>query len=120
MKNQEETSYHASLLAYDCGLGKTLTTLLFIHQSARHKAKARAENATNEIFRATLLIVPAPSIDVWHADKDKFFGEELTLRQFYGNDRNISINQASTLITGDANDLQEYLNGLDPSNPKVS
>ena len=66
--------YHFSLIALDYGLGKTLSTLVFIISSTRERLRLNNlyPDDTKE-FKATLVVCPAGAIEVWHQDIEKFF-----------------------------------------------
>jgi SNF2 family DNA or RNA helicase len=121
MHLQEQKMYHFSLIALDCGLGKTLTTLVFIISSTKERLKTNAlypEDAKE--FRATLVVCPAGAIDVWYQDIEKFFpSKPVKIYQFYGTPKTVPGSRLSNLITT-VDELNSLLDGLDPTDPQVS
>jgi SNF2 family DNA or RNA helicase len=120
MHLQEQKMYHFSLLALDCGLGKTLSTLVFIISSTRERFSMNALYPDDaKRFRATLVICPAGAIDVWHQDIEKFFpNKPVKIYQFYGTTKTVPSNRLSNLITT-VDELNTLLKELDPTDPQV-
>lgn len=121
MHLQEQKMYHFSLIALDCGLGKTLSTLVFIISSTRARVRTNASYpAHTKEFRTTLVACPAGAIDVWHQDIEKFFPTKpVKIYQFYGTPKTVPSSRLSNLITT-IDELNTLLNGLDPTDPQVS
>lgn len=119
MRQQERRVCKASLIALDCGLGKTLAALLFIHCSNEER---RQYNLTHpqarQPYRATLVVVPGPSIEVWQKEIERFFPYNIVVRQYYGSAKLVSANRVSSII--EENDLATFLDGLDPMHYRVS
>lgn len=118
MRNQERSSYHASLLALDCGLGKTLTTLLFISQMNEEKRRYNLKYPEKaRPYRASLVVVPGPTVEIWQQDAARFYPNGLTIKQYYGTASNVSASRVSSLIENTK--LNDFLDSLDPSDYKV-
>ena len=118
---QEQKIYHFALVALDCGLGKTLTTLVFIISSTRERARHNALHPDKtKKFKATLVLCPADTIEVWHQNIEKFFPKKpLKIYQFYGTPKTVPASRLSNLIST-INELNIFLKDLDPLNPQVS
>lgn len=113
--------YRWGIIALDCGLGKTLSTLVHIITSTQHKFNYNALNPDDKkIFRATLVVCPAGAIEIWHADIEKFFPKgPLKIYQFFGTPKTVPNHRLSNLIQGGVDELNTFLNDLDPSDPQV-
>ena len=113
--------YHFSLIALDYGLGKTLSTLVFIISSTRERLRLNNlyPDDTKE-FKATLVVCPAGAIEVWHQDIEKFFPKKpMKIYQFYGTPKTVPSSRLSNLI-GTVDKLNTLLQGLDPTSPQVN
>jgi SNF2 family DNA or RNA helicase len=84
MKEQEAGPIKGGLLALDCGMGKTISTLMHITKQAEQvEAQVQAGKAVD--CRATLVLCPNSIVDVWYKEWRTFFQNVLYFRQFYGN-----------------------------------
>ena len=121
MHLQDSTIHQWSVLALDCGLGKTLSFLLFVVRSTQDKIKFNAlypEDA--EPYRATLVGMPASAIKVWLDDYRKFFNSYImTVKVFYASPSRVGAADRHMVIEPTTEDLNGYLETLDPADPKV-
>ena len=118
---QEQTLHAWSILALDCGLGKTITTLALIlkanHAKIEHNALYPDDQKT---YRASMVICPAGAIEIWYEDLKKFFPKgPLKIYQFYGTPKTIAPARLSSLIGTTTEELGAFLDGLDPADPQV-
>jgi SNF2 family DNA or RNA helicase len=78
---QEDGPIGGGLVADDCGVGKTVSTLTAIKVAAdRDKARAHAGEAIT--FRPTLILAPSIVVDVWFAECQPFF-PDLTMYRYF-------------------------------------
>jgi SNF2 family DNA or RNA helicase len=121
MYRQEQDAPHGSLIAKECGTGKTVSTLTLIAAAAQKTKLYNMANPSNpKPFRATLIVVPANSIEVWMADITKFFKNRLHVYQYYGSPSFVSADRQKVLICGQPeSELNPLLKKLDPNAIKV-
>ena len=83
---QEQTLYAWSILALDCGLGKTITALALILKANYAKIEYNALYPDDQkTYCASEVICPAGAIEIWYEDLKKFFPKgPLKIYQFYG------------------------------------
>lgn len=118
MQLQEDGPFGGGVLANDCGSGKTLTTLNLIAESTDRQTRDDGDDAK---YAPTLIICPAPSIDVWYKDWSTFFSDDITFYQFYGNKTSIKDKTRHPhLAPSTAEELVEFIKQMDPKDPKVS
>ncbi|KAH8803319.1 hypothetical protein F5884DRAFT_888529 [Xylogone sp. PMI_703] len=120
MHHQEQTTYRTSIIALDCGLGKILSSLLFVKSSNEAlQREMMSIPAQDRQYRATLVVVPAQSIEVWFTDKERFYPDSMPTYQFYGNSKKVTSRKSNYLIDGDGIELDKFLKELDPTDPKT-
>ena len=121
MKEQEAGSIKGGLLALDCGLGKTISTLMHITKQAEQvEAQAQAGKAVD--CRATLVVCPNSIVDVWYKEWRTFFQDVLYFRQFYGSatdDLDIARKEI-TLPSNAKTARKEILKAFPPTSPKTA
>jgi SNF2 family DNA or RNA helicase len=69
------------VVADDCGVGKTVSTLMAINVDADW-AKAKAQAGEAVAFRPTLILAPSIVVDVWFAECQRFFPDLVMYRYF--------------------------------------
>ncbi len=122
MYQQEESLVRSSIVALGCGLGKTLTSLLFLQATAREQERLHRELEDEDFeYRPTLLIVPGGAIHVWHEDIEKFYPNEFIVHQYYGSDvTTTNLRRKKTLLPRGHSSLNTLLEGMPRDDPKVS
>jgi SNF2 family DNA or RNA helicase len=120
MYAQEQCVLHSTIIGFECGTGKTVTSLGLVATSTTQKMSQAQDENSKVTYRPTLIICPAASIEVWHQDQQKFFSKTLVMHQFYGTAKSVSSARKSILIEGGSDQLNEFVKGLDPNDPKVS
>ncbi|KAI9882134.1 MAG: hypothetical protein M1823_006119 [Watsoniomyces obsoletus] len=79
MKNQERSDFKCGIIADDCGLGKTITSLSLI---------VRQDDEVNHDpifgYRPTLVVAPRPIVMEWLNDHERFFGRHVQVRLLMG------------------------------------
>jgi len=121
MRQRELVEPKCSILGLKNDLGKTVTSLAHILAASREDEKWNVEHLNEEqrVYRATLVLMPAPTIEVWRRDGAKFFPGQFTEYQLYGNPRSVGPEYLSSLLE-QAEDLKSMLKALDPTKPQVS
>jgi hypothetical protein len=120
---QEMDPVHATIIALACGIGKTLTTLLMIKITNERQRQAELDNPRDiQAYRATLVVCPGASVEVWLADIEKFFPGLFTIHQFYGTE--VSVTNPSRLkclvLPPTIGEFNRRCEALDPRDPQVS
>jgi SNF2-related domain len=85
MATQEKGPLKGGILALDCGLGKTITSLMHIAKQAE-QVEALSRLGFQADCRPTLILCPNSIVDVWYKEWRSFFQGVLHFRQFYGTD----------------------------------
>jgi SNF2 family DNA or RNA helicase len=121
MKIQEAGPIKGELLALDCGLGKTISTLIHITKQAEIiETQFQAGKAID--CRATLILCSNSIVDVWYKEWRTFFRNMLYFRQFYGsvtNDLNITRKEI-TLPSNTKIARKKILKAFPPINSKTT
>lgn len=76
---QEQDVIGGGIVADDCGVGKTVTTLTAILAAARRLESTAAAATT---FQPTLILAPSIVVDVWFAECQQFFPDLTMFRYF--------------------------------------
>ncbi|RDL30724.1 uncharacterized protein BP5553_10069 [Venustampulla echinocandica] len=119
MLMQELSVIRASILASDCGTGKTVTALGLVVAAAGAKETSNKGLDNPTPYRPTLIITPTQSIDVWYADMQKFYPDCLSMYQFYDTSHTVDSSRATFLIDPSAEELTAFLDKLDLADPKT-
>lgn len=80
--NQEQSPMRGSLLADDCGTGKTVIMLSVILEGARRAVRDHAAGSTGP-WKPTLIVTPPHVVDVWVDEVQRFFKSELPVWRYY-------------------------------------
>lgn len=79
---QESLPIRGSIIADDCGTGKTVIMLTTILEGARRAVRDAAAGARGP-WKPTLIIAPPHVVDVWVEEVTRFFASELDIWRFY-------------------------------------
>jgi SNF2 family DNA or RNA helicase len=80
---QERGPIGGSIVCDDCGTGKTIQMLVVIHEHLqRMKAEHVVGNPDNPRYRPTIVLAPAPVVDVWFEEINKWFPQLQAWRYF--------------------------------------
>lgn len=107
--NQEQSPMRGCLLAYNCGIGKTIIMLSVILEGARRAVKEHAAGSIGP-RKPTLIVAPPHVVDVWVDEVQRFFKSELTVWRSYGTkDRVTNKGMKARTLPGKAHDLVTWL-----------
>lgn len=117
----ESGPLHASLLANDVGVGKTITYLASIIMRVRRMAEAQSTGQQSCVFRPTLVMLPMPLIRQVFSECTRYFGRFISAYVYYGSpDRS---NEKEGLLKGSiirSRDLGRFMARMDTDSDKVA
>lgn len=124
MLNMEQSTIRASILAFDCGAGKTLSLLGLVvtrvlELRTEYHEKKLFFNEDVGLFAPTLVVCPAASITVWEDEVNKCFPGVITVYKFYSTRTDSFKSSGSNTLPHTAEGLDEFLHELDPRDEKV-
>lgn len=112
----DKTRIKSVILADDCGLGKTVTTLYSLWISGKEAAES------NPPYRPALVVVPLGLLDLWTEEYSKFFLDKFELLIFHASSATgKTSNRLQHLVRKTSADLAKEFatgGGLDANNPK--
>lgn len=111
---QERLPIRGSIIADDCGTGKTVIMLTTILEGARRAVRDAAAGAPGP-WKPTLIIAPPHVVDVWVEEVTRFFASELEIWRFYeSKDKVTNHSMRDRTLPHTAVRLLEWLDGHCP------
>ncbi|PYV87779.1 MAG: hypothetical protein DMG90_16790 [Acidobacteria bacterium] len=122
---QETGPLKGGVLALDCGLGKTITSLIHIakqaEQAEQAEARVRLGSGTADC-RPTLILCPNSIVDVWFKEWRSYFRGVLHFRQFYGSELDdLAVSRKELILPRKAEAARkELLQKFPPNTPSTA
>jgi hypothetical protein len=121
MAQQEVGPIKGGILALDCGLGKTITSLIHVAKRAEY-VDSQAQLGHLQDCRPTLILCPGSIVDVWYKEWRTFFQGVLYFKQFYGSELDdLSIARKELVLPRKAETARkELLTKFPPQQPRTA